>query len=114
LLSAFLCCTAKVAELRPPRPGAELPPDSGPMKAILTVSFAAAVSTLAMPSNIAPHSSDNNLRLEFIVPCSFCDLKERRRYASCAAIGNFRKASCGDKHACPISMLSLLSPDATC
>src|SRR3954463_10254306 len=44
LASAFRSRTARSAELRPPRPMAELPPVSGPTKARRTVSFADAES----------------------------------------------------------------------
>ena len=56
LASALRSCTARSAELRPPKPLAETPPVSGPMKPTLTLSFAstgAAVSHSAANADIA-------------------------------------------------------------
>jgi hypothetical protein len=53
LESALRNLTARSAELRPPIPIAEFPPVSGPMNAILTVSFANTGATKAPTARAA-------------------------------------------------------------
>lgn len=71
--SAFLNCTANCVELRPPIPGAEFPPDNGPINASFTVSLAKTGTVPVATATSAPHVSSNNLFISFIgnaLPCS--------------------------------------------
>jgi hypothetical protein len=64
--SAFRNCTANWEELRPPMPGAELPPDKGPMNASFTVSLAETEEAPVAPATNTPHVNSNNLVISFI------------------------------------------------